>query len=412
MPAIRLTDTAITAATRRAAADGKRVEVSDATLPGLRLRITPSGVRTWILGGRDADGRPRRFQIGRYPEVGVSAARDAARSLRQRVRQDGADPIADARKRRKAAQDAAAGVGTLTALVDAYGRQHGERIAAWRSRVLRIKLVFAEHMDRPLASLRRADLQLTADGWRSPQSARGAVSYLRPVLKWGAQRELCPDDVTRIVAPTTVRRRDRVLDRDELARLLPALRDGDGPYPAAALMMLLCATRCGETCAARWRDMDMAAGVWTIPAANSKNGVVHVVPLSRQAAALLARLGPGRPDALIFTRSTARDGVDDAKPLGNWDRAAKELMIASRTAAWTRHDLRRTAATMMARLGAAPHVVESALGHVAIHSRLASIYNSHRYGAEVAAALQLLADALDGIASGAAQVVPLRRPAA
>ena len=73
---------------------------------------------------------------------------------------------------------------------------------------------------------------------------------------------------------------------------------------------------------------------------------------------------------------------------------------------WTRHDLRRTGATMLARMGAHSDVVEFALNHKHIGGTLAATYNLHRYGAEVAAALQKLADALGEIEAEA------RRPAA
>jgi hypothetical protein len=99
-------------------------------------------------------------------------------------------------------------------------------------------------------------------------------------------------------------------------------------------------------------------------------------------------------------------------PLGNWDREAKAIMTASGTEAWMRHDLRRTGATMLGDMGELPDIIEAALNHVAIRSPLAATCNRSRYRPQVAAALQRLADALDGIATGGAQVVPLRRVAA
>jgi integrase len=172
--------------------------------------------------------------------------------------------------------------------------------------------------------------------------------------------------------------------------------------------MLLTLTRRQETALARWRDVDVEAQTWTIP--ETKNGERHVVPLSRQAIDLLRsrlptdasgnteRQNPAMP---IFTSSAGTS-------LGNWDRATKALQEASGTSGWTRHDLRRTGATMLGEMGELPDIVEAALNHVSIRSPLAATYNRSRYRPQVAAALQRLADALDGIEEGAGAVVPLR----
>ena len=81
--------------------------------------------------------------------------------------------------------------------------------------------------------------------------------------------------------------------------------------------------------------------------------------------------------------------------LGNWDRETKALQEASGTEGWTRHDLRRTGATMLGEMGELPDIIEAALNHVSIRSPLAATYNRSRYRPQVAAALQRLADALD-----------------
>jgi integrase len=94
--------------------------------------------------------------------------------------------------------------------------------------------------------------------------------------------------------------------------------------------------------------------------------------------------------------------------LANWDKETKALQADSGTEGWTRHDLRRTGATMLGDMGELPDIIEAALNHAAIHSQLAATYNRSRYRPQVAAALQRLADALDGIEQGAGEVVPMR----
>jgi len=397
---VRMTDTAIQAAAKRAAESGKRLDLSDATLPGLRLRLTPSGRRSWVLACRDTLGGMRRFPLGDYPKMGISDAREAARTMRADVRK-GADPIADAQRKRKIGQEAREGLGTLTAVLDIYAKQKGGSLKSWPECRRRIDHVFASHLSKPVAILKAGDLQLTADVHGSQQSAAAAVRYIRPVLKWAAQRRYLPAETAVLHPPATVRRRNRVLSRDELTRLLPTLRASPRPYAAALRFMLLTLARREEATQTCWGDVNIDTGTWTLR--ETKNNQPHVVPLPTQALDLLRTLKPEKPeaDALVFATKTGA-------ALGNWDRETKALQNKSKTADWTRHDLRRTGATMLGDMGELPDIIEATLNHVSIRSSLAATYNRSRYRPQVAAALQRLADALDGIETGAAKIVPIR----
>lgn len=408
---VAITDTAINKAKRDAAEDGVRRELSDngeKRETGLRLRVTPAGATSWVLGCRDREGRMRRFPLGSWPAVGLSDARKLAKALRVKVRQDGADPIAERRRELARGKAAKAGVGTLAAVLNMYGEKRGNAQKAWGEARKRIDLIFKPLLSRPSEAVTRQDIQMLADAYASQSSASYAVRSLRPALKWAAEREYVPEDLARIRPPAPVRRRKRVLANAELAAILPILRASERPYAAALRFMLLTLTRRQETALARWCDVDMDARTLTL--SDTKNGEPHIVPLSRQAMNLLRSRLPGDggdnpiqpdPGALIFTTSTGA-------ALRNWDREAKALQVASGTSGWTRHDLRRTGATMLGNMGELPEIVEAALNHVAIRSPLAATYNRSRYRPQVAAALQRLADALDGIEQGAGKVVPLR----
>lgn len=415
---LHLTETAIARHVREAAEEKRRIDLADAYHAGLRLRLTPAGGKTWALACRDREGRMRRFSLGTYPTMSLSAARKAAKALHVKVTEEGADPVAKRRRDRAIGRDAKAGIGTLTGLLGLYGTKEGHALKRWDESRRRIESVFAAHLARPLEMMKPADLQMTADSWRAPQSAAAAVRYLRPILKWAERRNYVPLGLSAIVPPATVGRRTRVLSRDELAAVLPVLSSSSRPYAAALRFMLLTLCRREEAGQACWRDVDLIAGTWTIP--ETKNGQPHVVPLSRQAVELLRSCMPSEtpdPEALIFATGTG-------EALGNWDRETKALMVASGlavkdkktkavtmkdgSALWTRHDLRRTGATMLGDMGELPDIIEAALNHVAIRSALAATYNRSRYRPQVAAALQRLADALDGIEAGAAKVIPLR----
>jgi integrase len=406
---VALNDAAINRAKREAANGGTRLELSDAGEKGLRLRITPSGSASWVLGCRDREGRIRRFPLGSWPAIGLSDARNAARMLHVKVRgESGVDPIAERRRTRAMGEAAKAGLGTLSAALTLYGIKRGDAQRAWGEARKRIDLIFKPLLSRPAETLTRQDFQMLADAYPSQSSASYAVRSLRPALKWLAQRAYLTEETSRLHPPAPVKHRKRVLTREELARLLPALRSSDRPFAAAMHFMLLTMTRRAETALARWRDVSLTDLTWIIQ--ETKNGEPHMVPLSRQAVKLLrSRLPVGddgvpmnpAPDALIFATRTGAQ-------LLNWDRETKAIQETSNTTDWTRHDLRRTGATMLGDMGEMPDIIEAALNHVAIHSVLAATYNRSRYRPQVAMALQRLADALDGIEAGAGQVIPLK----
>jgi integrase len=363
----------------------------------------------------------------------------------------------------------------LAAVLDIYGTRQGKTLKSWPHGRKRVELVFKPLLPKAVADLTVADLQMAADAYPAAQSAAFAVRTIRPALKWAAHRGHLSPALANLHSPAPVRRRRRVLDRDELAALLPLLRagtdahaaarrfaaltgradvsglhwrqidlsagtltyrnkpvgivsvhtlalpvaaidllrglpsgaPGDAVFPLAKAhsavlrFILLTLARREEAAGARWGEVDLTRRTWTVPGERTKNAELHTVPLSRQAIALLCTLGPGAADELVFR--TFAGG-----PISNWDRETKALQEASGTAGWTRHDLRRTGATMLGEMGELPDIIEAALNHVSIRSPLAATYNRSRYRPQVAVALQRLADALDGIEAGAANVVPLR----
>jgi len=393
---VRLTEPAIAKDVREVAANARRRDLADAGCLGLRLRLTPKGSRSWVLACRDRAGRMRRFALGDHPHVGIAEARDAARSLHGKVKHDGADPIAEARKEQAHAVDAKAGIGTLSAVLAIYGERRGTQLKSWAHSRLAIDRVFQALLHRPVATMTCGNLQLAADCYPAPKAASYAIRALRPALKWAAQagRAYVDRGLCDLREPTTPTRRQRVLTTAELARILPVLRQSERVHATAMRFMLLTLARLEEVCGATWQEIDLSAATWTLPPDRTKNAHPHVVPLSRQAIALLQQIGAGAGDALIFAT-----GKQTA--LGNWDRVQKEIHAQSGTTGWHRHDLRRTGATMLGEAGIMPALIEVALNHANIGSALAAAYNRSRYRPEVAEALQRLADMLDAIAPAA-----------
>jgi integrase len=204
-----------------------------------------------------------------------------------------------------------------------------------------------------------------------------------------------------IELPTQEQARDRVLTDDELRWFWQACDEIGWPFGPFAKLLLLTAQRRDEVAGMEQIEVDLAKRVWTIPARRAKNGRVHEVHISDAALSALRTL-PRIGERLVLT-------TDGEKPIAGFSNAKRRLdaaMLKARARAslglpvangkplpaeiphWTLHDLRRTAATGMARLNFPPHVVDKVLNHASGTIRgVAAIYNRFEYRDERRAAL-------------------------
>ena len=239
------------------------IELIDGYVPGLRVRVLPSGTRSWSLNIRDGKGERRQFEVG--SDLSLSDARKKAEDLRRSVRA-GADPTADRRAARQRVKAAHENVGTLRGLLEHYftkGPGARQRTAAKSKQ--RIETIFVKVLGTPLLDLDSATLQLTADSWRSANTASSAVRSLRPCLKWGEKRGFARSGLADLeqIAPT--RRRDRVVSPAEIAEIWPHLRAAHGDV---IKWLLLTGCRLNEAAGLTWGEIQ--GGRWTIPAARQK----------------------------------------------------------------------------------------------------------------------------------------------
>lgn len=386
----------------------RTLELVDGDTPGLRLRVTPKGKRTWSLNIR-ANGIMRRFEVG--VDLGLAEARTKAKALRQRIA-DGADPNAEKRANRTQAVAAKLGIGTFGAAVDAYfSVGNGAELKTKAEQLQRIKSVFKSHLGRPGMEVLSSDLQRAVDAHSAKVAAARAVGYVMPVLKWASKRGLMQGGFD-LEKPMQNAPKQRVLDENEVATLWPTLT---GPYGRCCRLMLLTGARRDEARNATWEQFDLQSGVWTIPAEVRKDTRAQVrrrqrpksamqVPLSRQAMDLIeearaAELSRRQLEGVsqdIANSDLVFVGQKGGR-LDNWDRWLKTCAEKSGISGWSAHALRRTTATMAGNLGAAPHIVSVILGHSNIGGQLVAGYNKSRYQAEHAKILQDVADRIDGL---------------
>ena len=392
----------------------RTLEFVDGDVPGLRLRVTPKGTRTWSLNIR-ASGVMRRFEVG--AELGLAEARVKARLIRQRVAA-GADPTAEKRENRTKAVSAKRGVGTFGAAVEEYfSAGNGAGLKTKAEQLRRIRSVFKAHLDRPGVDVLSSELQRAVDPHTAKVAAARAVAYVTPVLKWAVKRGLMKG-VFDLEKPLQDAPRQKVMDEAELAAVWPTLTDS---YGRCCRFMLLTGARLDEARNATWGQFDLKMQLWTIPAAVRKDTRAQTrrrlapkpamhVPLSQQAVALLDEVKVAE-----LSRRQLQGVSEEPKPadlvfvgqrggkLDNWDRWLKAIAKKSGVSGWSAHALRRTTATLAGNLGAPPHVVSVILGHSNLGGQLVAGYNKSRYEVEHAKVLQDVAHRIDGLCQKAHQ---------
>ncbi len=379
-----------------------RREVPDGLLRGLYLVCQPSGARSWAVRYRNAAGTPRKHTLGTYPAIDLRSARELAQQALIEVAK-GSDPAAD----RKAARTGAK-VPTDRDIVEKVADQFIERYAkantkSWaETKRILDKEVVAVWRGRHLAAIGRADVHDLLDGVvdrGSPVMANRVLAALRKMCSWAVDRGIITTSpCAGIKAPTAERSRDRVLTDDELRGVWTACDAIGWPFGALVKILLLTGQRRDEVGKMRWSEIDLDGKLWVLPKERSKNAQAHTVPLSEPVLAILAGLPRIGASDFVFT-VTGRTAVSRFS-------GAKERIDALLAAAhgepvpaWVFHDLRRTAATGMARLGTALPVVERVLNHV--FGGIVGVYQKHGFADEKRHALTAWAAFVERLVSAA-----------
>ncbi len=399
-----------------------RREIPDGKITGLYLVLQPSGAKSWALRYRAA-GKPAKLTLGPYPTLDLANARRRAQEALGGIAR-GKNPAAEkkaAREAQKAASSTADRVETVAAsFIEKYVKRNvGESWAREAERLL-TKEINPRLGSKRLGEVKKSDIHDLLDeivDRGAPIVANRTLAVFRRLCNWAVERgiiDTSPCD--KIKAPAAEESRDRVLTDDEVRLAWGAFERVGWPFGQIAQLLLLTGARRDEVASARWNEIDLNASTWTIAKERSKNGIAHEIPLSEAATNILRslpRIGDKR-DALIFSTtgrtpvsgfSRAKEAVDTEILVALKERAVESGLTPEDVLAperWTLHDLRRTAASGMAGLGIAPHVVEAVLNHRSGTIKgVAAVYNRYTYAAEKRQALDAWARRLGVIAAGA-----------
>lgn len=353
----------------------------DSEVKGLGLKVTPKGKRTFFLFYRTIDHTQRKPRIGDYPAMRPDHARRIAQELLTQVR-SGGDPSAARQKRRTER-----GTGTISEYLPIYikSKERGglktvgetKRIFEYNiSPVLggkRPEEVTSQDVTRLLDAI---EARSASVAWSVRRQLSAFYSWMMPRLPQGAVNPM-----TNASRPAVLKSRERVLDSIELKALWAALEGEPSHWRIALRLMILTGQRREEVLGADWPEVSLSAEQWIIPSSRSKNGKAHLVPLSSSALSLLAEL-PSRTGPL-FPSGT-----------GASSKAAKRIRDAMPDVPhWRWHDIRRTVATGMQRLGVRLEVTEAVLNHVSgSKSGIVGIYQKHDWANEKREALRAWAE--------------------
>jgi integrase len=391
-------------------ATGEKQFLWDSDLRGFGLQVTPAGAKSYIyqyrMGGREA--AKRRYTIGRHGSPWTpTSARDECERLALLVAQ-GVDPLDQARERRREAVDLA-----FAAYVDTFVSSYLK--SRWKDWVGAERMLKREPVEmlrnKPLPQIERADIVAILDRLADkPAVARLTFAVLRKLFKWAEGRgeiERSPIGPG-FPAPKAVEARDRTLSDSELALAWEAADKLQYPFGPMYQLLFVFGARRDEVSGIDWVELDRKAREWTLPGARAKNGKPLIVHLSDLAVEILDSIAleddppsdkePEWPvKGLVFSTtgigsvsgySRAKKRLDAAMSEIAAKRATEAGIEPSEIEPWRIHDIRRTVATGLQRLGVRFEVTEAVLNHISgSRSGVAGVYQRHDWKEEKRSAL-------------------------
>jgi integrase len=363
-----------------------RYTVPDPLLPSFYLRVTPTGAKSFVAVAKDPGGKWQWVTIGSPALYTVEEARAKAREIMKAVRGgEGSGPE------------------TFMSVAGTWLKRHVEKNGLIsRPEIERVlaKYIFPKWAGRDFMSIKRKDVADLLDTIEDKNGARQAdycLAVISGIANWYAARHnsyMSP--IVRGMKRTDpkTRKRDRVLDDDELRAVWAACKPGD-TFGDLVKILLLTAQRREKVSTMRWADVSMA-GEWNMPTADREKGAGGVLVLPMIAVDIIN----ARPRFVSNPYIFAGRGKTH---FSGYSKAKAALDAKAPMPQWRLHDLRRTARSLMSRAGVRPDIAERVMGHVI--EGVEGVYDRHQYKDEKAHALKALAGLIEHILSPQPNVV-------
>jgi integrase len=352
-----------------------QVDVFDQGFPGLALRISYGGRKAWVFFYRFG-GRLRRMTLGTYPALTLAEARQAWRDARTES-QSGRDPSRAGKGERPATDFK--NVAAQWILRD----QAKNKSRAIVARLLDVNVLPAwEH--RQIAEIGRRDVLDVIDAIvdrGAVVTARRVQSHLHRLFRWAVGRGIVEmNPIADLPKPGSETPRDRVLSDDELIAVWNAAEQLSWQFCFVIRLLILTGARREEIGKLRWSEI--VGGELKLEASRTKNALPHTVPLSAPARATIERVPHIGSSPFVFT-------IDGSKPVSGWSRTKARLDELSGVESWRVHDLRRTVAIGLQKLGINLQTIEAVLGHTSgSRSGVVGVYQRHNFAEEKRTALE------------------------
>jgi integrase len=394
----------------------KPFDVKDTQVPGLHVRVMPTGRRSFVLLGRfPGKPHPTRRALGGYGELTLEEARDKAREWRKLISR-GIDPqVQEERDRQLVLRQQCI---TFAAVAEDFIRDKlpSERKGREVEQDIRRELL-PKWGGRAITDITALDVRnlvkAIKDRRGTPYQAHNVLIIIRRLLGWAIDQavygiEQSPCD--RLKPKSIVGRRlsrTRVLDNDELRAFWRATGRLGYPYQHIYRLLALTGLRRNEVAWARWSEFNLEQKVWTIPAERMKGGAAHVVPLTADVLAILHELPRFRDGGFLFSTTFGRKPVRgfnrakhrlDCHMLRSWQaigRIRGEDRRNKTISPFVIHDVRRTMRTGLSALPIPDLVRELVVAHT--KPGLHKVYDQHAYQNEKLHALTLWAARLHSI---------------
>jgi len=391
-------------AIRAAKPQGKPYKVYDEK--GLFLLVKPNGARLWRFKYAHA-GVEKLLSLGAYPDVPLKRAR-AKRDEARKLVADAVDPSAR-RKAEKAAQ-----AQSFRAVAEEWLETKRDTLSegTWlRDRDQLMKVVGPYLGSRPvadieapelLAVLKRLERRGVHDTAHRVRAVCGRV--FRYAIATGRAKRDISADLKGALAPKGSESYAAITEPAKVGQLLRAIAGYDGQRTTHAALRLApyVFVRPGELRAAEWSEIALESGEWRIPAERMKMGEAHLVPLSRQAIAILRELKPLTGEGRYVFPAIG----PQIRPMSENTLGAALRRLGYSSEEMTPHGFRSLASTLLNEQGWHPDLIELQLAHKE-RNKVRAAYNRALRVAERRKMMQAWADYLDSLKSGA-KVVGIR----
>ena len=284
---------------RKPASAGKRDDYHDAIVPGMALRVTDTGHKSFVLITRFPSHplHPTRRALGDDGKITLDQAREKARAWLVLI-EKGIDPAAQEARERAEAQRRQ--VNSFAAVAGEFLDRHASQLrkSVEARRIIEVEFIkrwgvrpITDIMPEEVAAAIRAIVKRGA-----PYQAHNALGYIRRLFNWAIDTHefgVTTSPVERLKPGDLIGKREareRTLSDDELQRVWKAADAMGYPYAPVFKMLILTGQREREIADMRWCEVDLGSRLWTIPSERMKGGRAHEVPLSRAAVALIEML--------------------------------------------------------------------------------------------------------------------------